>query len=446
MASNVKISDHFTLGALLRYTAPVSGMMMLTSVYGIVDGLFVSNCVGKESFAALNLIYPFIMMLSALGFMFGSGGTALVAKTMGEGNQKRANGLFSMLIYVTFAVGIACGAIVFAFVRPVGALMGATGSLLDEAVVYGSILAFSLPFLMMQTSFQTYLSAAGKPKVGLAVELCAGIANIVLDAILIVGLGWGIAGAAVATAASEVLGGTLPLLVFVGKRADTLKLGRALMDMRALGRACFNGSSELVTNISMSLVGMLYNVQLMAYLGADGVAAYGVIQYVMWIFGSVFMGYGVGTSPLISYQFGAKNKAELSNLFKNSLKIIAGMGIVLTALALLFGRPLAMLFVGYDEGVTELTVHALSIYSFVFLLMGFSMFGSAFFTALNNGMVSAVISFLRTLVFEVSAILILPPIFGEMGIWSAVIVAECMSVIITVTFLFCLRKHYGYAG
>ncbi len=445
MATKMKISDHFSLGALLRYTAPVSGMMMLTSVYGIVDGLFVSNCVGMESFAALNLIYPFVMMMSALGYMFGSGGTALVAKTLGEDNPKRANGLFSMLIYVTFAVGIVCGAIVFIFVRPVGQLMGASGNLLEEAVVYGSILAFSLPFLMLQTSFQSYLSAAGKPKVGLAVELCAGIANIVLDAVLIIGLGWGLAGAAVATAVSEVLGGTLPLLVFIGKRADTLRLGKALMDFRALGKACFNGSSELVTNISMSLVGMLYNYQLMAYLGSDGVAAYGVISYVMWIFGSVFMGYGVGVSPLISFQYGAGNKTELSGLFSKSLRIIACAGVVLTAVALLFGRPLAMLFVGYDEGVTELTVHALSIYCFVFLLMGFSMFGSAFFTALNNGLVSAVISFLRTLVFEVAAILILPPLFGEMGIWSAIIVAECMSVIITAIFLMSLRKHYGYA-
>ena len=442
----IQISDHFTLGRLVRYTAPAALMMVCTSVYGIVDGLFVSNCVGVESFAALNLIYPFIMMLSALGYMFGTGGTALVAKTMGEGNQQRANGLFSMLVAVTFAAGIVCGAIVFVFVRPVGQLMGASGNLLEEAVVYGSILAFSLPFLMLQVSFQSYLAAAGKPKAGLAVEIVAGIANIVLDAVLIVGCGWGLAGAAVATAVSEVLGGALPMLFFVGKRAGAMRLTRPQLEWRLLGKACLNGSSELVTNISMSLVAMLYNYQLMIYLGSDGVAAYGVIQYVMWIFGSMFMGYSVGASPLVSYQYGAKNKVELSSLFKKSLMIIGVLGVALTAAALLFGRPMAALFVGYDESVLELTVHALSIYSFVFLLMGFSMFGSAFFTALNNGLVSALISFLRTLVFECGAVMLLPLFFGEMGIWSSIIVAECMSVIITTVFLVALRKHYGYAG
>ncbi len=442
---NIKISDHFTLGRLLRFTAPTALMMVCTSVYGIVDGLFVSNCVGLESFAALNLIYPFIMMLSAIGFMMGTGGTALVSKTLGEGDKQRADGLFSMLILVTFIAGVLCGAIVFLFVRPVGALMGATGSLLEEAVVYGSILAFSLPFLMLQTSFQSYLSAAGKPKAGLAVEIVAGVANIVLDALLIIGFGWGLAGAAIATAVSEVIGGALPLVFFIGKRAGNIKFTRPIMDIRALGKACINGSSELVSNISMSLVSMLYNYQLMIFLGADGVAAYGVIQYIMWIFSSLFMGYSVGASPLISYQHGAQNHVELSNLFKKSLSIIAVMGVVLTVVALLVGRPAAMLFVGYDEGVIDLTENAMSVYSYVFLLMGFSVFGSAFFTALNNGLVSALISFLRTLVFECGAIMVLPTFFGEMGIWSAILVAECMSVALTTCFLIALRKHYGYA-
>ena len=441
----IQISDHFTLGRLLRYTAPTALMMVFTSIYGIVDGLFVSNFVGVDSFAALNLVYPFVMMLSALGFMMGTGGTALVAKTLGEGDKQRANGLFSLFVLVTFAVGIVCGIVVFTCVRPVAQLMGASGFLLEEGVAYGSVLAFSLPFLMLQTSFQSYLSAAGKPKVGLAVEVVAGVANIVLDAVLIVGLGWGITGAAVATAASEILGGALPLLFFFGKRADTLRLVRPLVDFRALGRACLNGSSELVSNISMSLVSMLYNYQLMAFLGSDGVAAYGVIQYLMWIFASLFMGYSVGASPLVSYNHGAKNHTELSGLLKKSLGVIAVAGVVLTALALLLGRPAAMLFVGYDQGVTDLTAHALSIYSYVFLLMGFSVFGSAFFTALNNGLVSALISFLRTLVFECGAIMILPMFFGEMGIWSSIIVAECMSVAITAVFLVALREHYHYA-
>lgn len=441
----IKISDHFTYGKLIRYTAPTAMMTVFTSIYGVVDGLFVSNFVGKEDFAALNLIYPLILLMGALGFMFGTGGTALVAKTMGEGNQRRANGLFSMLVSVTFAVGLVCCAVVLLGVRPVGAFMGATDSLLDSAVLYGSICALSLPFYMLQESFQSYLAAAGKPKVGLAVIVLAGVTNIVLDAVFILVFGWGLAGAAIATAVSEVVGGLTPVIFFVGKRADTIRLCKPIFDLRALGKACANGSSELVANISMSLVSMLYNIQLMSYLGADGVAAYGVIQYLMWIFASLFMGFGIGSAPLISYQFGAENTEELSNLFKKCFSIIAVLGVVLTVLAFLIARPIAMLFVGYDEGVTELTTHALSIYSWVFLLCGFSLFGSAFFTALNNGVVSAVISFLRTLVFEVGAILILPTFFGEMGIWSAILVAEVMSFIITASFVIALRKTYGYA-
>ncbi len=441
----IKISDHFTYGKLIRYTAPTAMMTVFTSIYGVVDGLFVSNFVGKEEFAALNLIYPLILLMGALGFMFGTGGTALVAKTMGEGNQRRANGLFSMLVSVTFAVGLVCCAVVLLGVRPVGAFMGATDSLLDSAVLYGSICALSLPFYMLQESFQSYLAAAGKPKVGLAVIVLAGVTNIVLDAVFILVFGWGLAGAAIATAVSEVVGGLTPVIFFVGKRADTIRLCKPIFDLRALGKACANGSSELVANISMSLVSMLYNIQLMSYLGADGVAAYGVIQYLMWIFASLFMGFGIGSAPLISYQFGAENTEELSNLFKKCFSIIAVLGVVLTVLAFLIARPIAMLFVGYDEGVTELTTHALSIYSWVFLLCGFSLFGSAFFTALNNGVVSAVISFLRTLVFEVGAILILPTFFGEMGIWSAILVAEVMSFIITASFVIALRKTYGYA-
>lgn len=441
----IQISDHFTFGRLLHYTAPTAMMTMFTSIYGVVDGLFVSNFVGKEEFAALNLIYPLIMLLASLGFMFGSGGTALVAKTMGEGNQRRANGLFSMLLCVTFAVSLVCCFVVLVGVRPVGVLLGASGTLLESAVLYGSICALSLPFFMLQESFQSYLAAAGKPKVGLAVIVLAGITNVVLDAVFILVFGWGLAGAAIATAASELVGGLVPIVFFVGKRAETLRLCRPLIDLRALGKVCTNGSSELVANISMSLVSMLYNYQLMNYLGADGVAAYGVIEYLMWIFASLFMGFGIGSAPLISYQFGAKNANELSNLFRKCFTVIAALGVLLTILALLIARPIAMLFVGYDQHVVELTTHALSIYSWVFLLCGFSLFGSAFFTALNNGLVSAVISFLRTLVFEVAAILVLPQLFGEMGIWSAVLVAEAMSFIITAVFIVGLRKTYGYA-
>ena len=441
---SVKISEHFSSAKLVRYTLPTATMMVFTSIYGVIDGLFVSNFAGKEPFAALNLIYPFVMILGALGFMFGTGGTALVSKTLGEGKRDRANGLFSMLVLATFAAGVLGSVVIIAGVRSVAEMMGASGTLADQAVLYGSIVALSMPFFVLQQSFQSYFSAAGKPKIGLAVIVVAGVANIALDALFIVGVGWGLAGAAIATAISEVLGGSIPVIYFVRNNSSALRLVKPIVDFKALGKACVNGSSELVSNISMSLVAMLYNYQLMAILGADGVAAYGVIEYLMWIFISLFMGFSVGVSPLIAYQYGAKNTVELSSLFKKSLAIVGVLGIILTAAALTFARPIALLFVGYDEGVITLVTHALSIYSWVFLLCGFSIFASAFFTALNNGLVSAAISFLRSLVFEIAAIIILPIFFGEMGIWSAIVVAEAASLIVAIAFLASMRKVYNY--
>ncbi len=441
----IQISDHFNSARLLRYTAPTALMMAFTSVYGVVDGLFVSNFAGKEAFSALNLIYPFIMMLGAIGLMFGTGGTALVAKTLGEGDTKRANGIFSMIVCAILATGVVGAVVGLVGVRPIGQMLGATGTLLDAAVLYGAINAVGLPFLMMQQASQSFMSAAGKPRLGLFIIVGAGIANIVLDALFIVVLGWGIAGAAIATVASQVVGGLVPLVYFARPNSSTLRLGRPVVDLRALGKACVNGSSELVSNIAMSLVGMLYNYQLMRYIGPDGVAAYGVIQYVVWIFLSLVMGFAMGSSPLISYQYGARNKAELSGLFKRCLRIVLIANVTLTVLAQLLARPVALLFVGYDADVTQLTYEALSIYSFVFLFSGISIFGSAFFTALNNGLVSAAISFLRSLVFETAAIMVLPTFLGEMGIWSAILVAEAASVLITSVFLVKLRRDYGYA-
>lgn len=441
----IQISDHFNSARLLRYTAPTALMMAFTSVYGVVDGLFVSNFAGKEAFSALNLIYPFIMLLGAIGLMFGTGGTALVAKTLGEGDTKRANGIFSMIVYAVLVTGVVGAVVGLLGVRPIGEMLGASGTLLDAAVLYGAINAVGLPFLMMQQASQSFMSAAGKPRLGLFIIVAAGIANIVLDALFIVVFGWGIAGAAIATVASQVIGGLAPLVYFARPNSSTLRLGKPVVDLHALGKACLNGSSELVSDIAMSLVSMLYNYQLMRYIGADGVAAYGVIQYVVWIFLSLVMGFAMGSSPLISYQYGARNKAELGGLFKRCLRIVLIANVTLTVLAQLLARPVALLFVGYDADVTQLTYEALSIYSFVFLFSGISIFGSAFFTALNNGLVSAAISFLRSLVLETTAVMVLPTFFGEMGIWCAILVAEAASVAITILFLVKLRRDYGYA-
>lgn len=440
----IRISDHFTLGRLARFTAPTCAMMLFTSIYGVIDGLFVSNFVGKESFAALNLVYPLFMMLGALGYMFGTGGTALVAKTMGEGDDQACP-----RAVLTYRVrdahrgnrmrdrGVRGR-------RAVAGALGAEGSLLEECVVYGSILAFSLPFFMLQETFQSLLTAAGKPKVGLCVMVVAGVANIALDALFIIVFQWGLAGAALATAISEVLGGAIPFLYFARPNSSTLRLGRPLIDARALGRVCVNGSSELVSNLSMSLVSMVYNFQLMAYIGPDGVAIYGVIQYVAWIAVSLLMGFTVGSSPIISYHYGAKDSAELKGLFRTCLGVMVAGGVLITVLTHLFAHPLAAVFVGYDPALCEMTVAALGEYSLAFIFVGVSIFGSAFFTALNNGLVSALISFLRTLVFECAAVMFLPAIIGVDGIWLSIVVAEIASMFLTGGFLVGLRKHYGY--
>ena len=446
MASKIQLSDHFTYGRLLRFTGPTAAMMVFTSIYGIVDGLFVSNFAGTRPFAALNLIYPLVMMLGTFGTMMGTGGSAIVAKTLGEGDGARARGLFSFFVLCTLGFGIACGALGLAICRPVGVLLGAQGELLRLAVLYGSILCAFLPFMMLQQAFQSYLTAAGRPKVGLTVMVTAGIVNIALDALLIAGFGWGLAGAALATGIGEVVGGVVPAVYFASRgNTSLLRLSRPLVSWRALGKACVNGSSEMVSSLAMSLVGMLYNYQLMRLIGQDGVAAYGVIQYVAWIFMALFMGYAMGSAPLVSFHFGADNTAELKNLFRKSLVIIAVLGVVLTAAVQVLAGPLVRLFVGYDTAVTELTMEALSIYAWALLLCGFSIFGSSFFTALNNGVVSATISFVRTLVFETAAIMLLPFFLGTFGIWCAIIVAEAASVVLTTCFLVALHKRYGYA-
>ena len=440
----IKISDHFTYGRLLRFTAPTAFMMVFTSIYSIVDGLFVSNFVGKEAFSALNLIYPLLMMLGSIGFMLGRGGSALVAKTMGEGDDERAKGLFSMIIYATAVIGVVVSIVGEALVRPVAVLMGAEDELLDLAVLYGSTLAHALPFFMLQQAQLSFLTTAGKPKVGLAIEITAGVTNIVFDAIFIVGLGWGLEGAARATGLAQVVGGVVPIIYFVSKNSSTLRLGKPVMDMRALGKACANGVSELVSNLAMSLVAMLYNYQLMRFYGENGVAAYGVIQYIAQIFLSLFMGFASGSAPLISYHYGARHSDELKSLFRKCLVVIGVAGIVLTVIGQVAARPLAMLFVSYDEELLELTVSAMSTYLFMFLLAGFNIFGSSFFTALNNGVVSAIISFVRTLVFESLCVMVLPAIFGATSIWYAILVAEAASFVLTTAFEMGLGKTYGY--
>ena len=440
----IQLSDHFTYKKLLRFTLPSIAMMIFTSIYGVVDGFFVSNFVGKTPFAAVNFIMPFLMILGTFGFMFGTGGSALVSKTMGEGDMPKANRIFSMLTYISFGLGIVVSVLGIIFIRPIGAALGAEGAMLDDAVLYGRIILVALPFFMLQMEFQSFFVTAEKPQLGLICTLAAGFTNMVLDALFMAVFKWGVAGAAMATGLSQFIGGVLPIIYFSRKNTSLLRLTKMSYDSRALIKTCANGSSELMSNVSMSLVGMLYNVQLMKYAGENGVAAYGVLMYVSFIFIGVFIGYSIGTAPVIGYHYGAGNSAELKSLLKKSLVIIGGFSACMLVLGEVLARPLSLIFVSYEAELLELTVKGFVIFSFSFLFAGLAIFGSGFFTALNNGLVSAVISFLRTLVFQVAAIIILPLIWGTDGIWFSIVAAELMAAVVTVIFMVLLKKKYRY--
>ena len=441
---NIQISDHFDYKRLIRFVLPSVGMMICLSIYSVVDGFFVSNFVGKIPFAAVNFIFPILMLLGAVGIVFGTGGNALVSKIMGEGDDKRANRVFSMLIYVAFGIGIVLMAGGILLIPAIAEKLGAEGEMLKGCIVYGRIILLALPAYVLQNAFQSFFVTAEKPHLGFAVTVAAGVSNIVLDWLCIVILKWGLVGAAIATASSQVVGGIVPCIYFARKNSSRLHLGKTHFDSKALMRTCTNGVSEFVTNIAMSVVSVLYNIQLLKYAGEDGVAAYGVLMYVTFIFVAVFLGYSIGTAPLFGYNYGARNSAELKNLLGRSLKIISVLGVAIFMVCELGAELFAYIFVGYDQQLMNMTAQAFKIYAIAFLFMGFAIFGSGFFTALNNGLVSAVISFMRTLVFEVGAVMILPVFFGLTGIWSSVVVAEVIALVLTTAFMLALRKKYGY--
>ena len=440
----IQLSDHFTIRKLLRFVLPSIVMMVFTSIYGVVDGLFVSNFVGKTPFAAINLVMPFLMILGGFGFMIGTGGSALVAKTMGAGDDETANRYFSMLIKLTLGSGLVLSILGVALMEPISRLLGATDAMLADCVRYGRVvLAFNAAF-MLQNVFQAFLIAAEKPKLGLYATVAAGVTNMALDALFIAGFGWGVEGAALATGLSQCVGGVFPLIYFARPNTSRLRLVRARIEWRAMGQACFNGASELMSNISGSLVSMLYNFQLLRFAGENGVAAYGVLMYVQFIFIAIYIGYAVGSAPIVSFHFGAENHAELKSMLKKSAALTAAAGAILTVAAYLLAEPLAKVFVGYDAELLQMTVHAFRLFSLTFLISGFNIFISSFFTALNNGAISAAVSFLRALVFQMLAVLILPNLFGVDGVWWSIAAAEIPAFAVSLAFLFGKREKYHY--
>ena len=440
----ISLSEHFTYSKLLRFTLPSIAMMIFTSIYGVVDGIFVSNMVGEEAFTAVNFIMPVVMILSTTGFMFGTGGSALVAKLLGEKKDEKANQVFSLIVYTAAAVGMALAVIGIIFMKKVALALGADEAMAEICALYGRIIVAALPFFALQMAFQSLFITAEKPKLGFAVTVAAGVGNMIFDALFMGVFHWGVAGAAAATALSQAIGGIIPLIYFFRPNSSLLRLGKTVMDIRSLWKTCTNGSSELVSQASMSIVNMLYNSQLMKYIGKNGVSAYGVMMYVNLVFLAIFIGFSVGSAPIVSYQYGAENHEELKGLRQKSLVIIGIASATMLILSQVLARPLASIFVGYNEELLDLTARGFRIFAILFAFAGLNIFGSSFFTALNNGPVSAAISFLRTVVFQVGMLFLLPLIFDADGIWASVTAAELLSAIVTVGFLVGMRKKYKY--
>lgn len=444
MKNTIKLSDHFTYKKLLRFTVPSIVMMICTSMYGVIDGIFVSNYIGKTSLAAINFIMPVLYIFAMFGYMFGAGGSALVSKTLGEGDKKRANGLFSLFVYISIIFGVFMTIFGYFFMEPLVRWFGADGELLEQSLVYGHIFILALTAWILLYVFQLFFITAEKPKLGLWVTIASGVTNIVLDALFIVVFEWGIAGAAAASAIGQLVGGVFPIIYFARKNSSILRLTKPVIDFKAIFQGFANGSSELVSGMSASFGSILYNVQLLKYAGENGVAAYGVLMYISMIVTSIFNGYSSGIVPVIGYHYGARNHDELKSLLKKSIVVVGLFSTSIFTLSELLAYPIAKLYVGYDEELMRITTHGFFVYSFAFLFMGMAVFASSFFTALNNGTVSAMVAFLRTLVFETTAIIMLPIIFGVDGIWGSVVLAELMAAVVGIGFIHKMRTRYCY--
>ena len=426
---NIELAGHYTHRRIVRSVLPSIGMVLVTSIYSIVDGFFVANFAGKPGFAAVNLTFPAIMMIGSLGLMIGTGGAALVAKIKGEGYPEKANRVFTMLVQFCLALGVVMGVALAIGAPAVARWLGADAPMMDECVTYIRLNMIGMPGFVLQCAFQSFYMAAERPQLGTLMSVVAGVTNVVLDAILVWALGLGVTGAAIATTAGCLVGGLFPLFYFSSRHnRGTLRIVPTRILWPYIGKACTNGLSEYVGSIAMNIVTMCYNLQLMRYLGEDGVSAYGVVMYIAFIFAAVFIGYNIGITPIIGYHYGADDLHEQRSLFYKSLSIIGVLGVLMTLSAELFAGPLARVFVGYDKALTALTIRAMRLYMLAFLINGINMFVSALFTGLNNGVVSAVASFTRTLVFEMACVWLLPVLLGIDGIWVAWPIAEVLAL------------------
>ena len=444
MRSRIHLSEHFTYRKLLQFTLPSIVMNLFASLYIVADGFFVANFAGKTEFAAVNLIMPVLNIMGTIGYMFGVGGSALIARTLGEEKHERANRLFSLIVLFSSCLAVLMMVPGFIFMPRIAALLGAEGQLLENSTLYGRIFILALPAWIWVYEFQLFFVTAEKPGLGLAVTVCAGLCNVALDALFIIVFKWGLAGAAAASALTQFVGGVIPIIYFSRRNNSLLRLVKPIWDGRAIVKCCTNGSSEFMAEAAASLVGTVYNMQLLRYAGEDGVVIYGLLMYVSLIFTAIFVGYSNGVGPVISFQYGAQNHGEMKNLRKRSLTIIAITSAVMFTSSEILAQPFSALFLKGAENLLPDAIHAFRIVSVAYLFTGMAVFCSAFFTALNNGQISALISFLRTFVFELGAVLLLPLLLGVNGIWYSVVFAELMAAVTGTIFMFALRKRYHY--
>ena len=450
MAHSIHLSDHFTYKKILRFTIYPILMMLITSIYWIVDGFFISNYVGPSAFAGVNLIFPVVMIVACIGFMFGSGGAALVSKKLGEGDSDGANKTFSLITYVTLGTGLILSLIFFFLVRPIA--MGfasinqveASEAMIDSAEVYGRIMVGGVFLYIMQGYFHSFFSVNEKSSLGFLFTLISGLTNMLLDYLLIGVFRAGVVGAACASLSGMFISAVGPFLYFRFGKNNLIKLGKPRWNLNEITQSIANGSSEFVSNVSGSIVTIVFNVQLLKYIGEVGVSAYGIIGYVCFVFFAIFIGYSIGIAPVIGYNYGAKNPVELTNVLRKSFVIISVSGVAMTLLSAGLADPITRIFSAGVGELHTLGVRAMRIFSICYLMAGFSMFGSSFFTALNNGLISALISFCRTLVFQLGSVFVLPLIVGVDGIWFSIIVAEFLSMVMTIIFISARRRKYGY--
>lgn len=428
---NNSIGREFGFFSLLKFALPSVIMMMVMGLYSMVDSMFVSRFVSTNALSAINVVYPVINLLIGLGVMLASGGSAVIAAKMGAGKTDEARRDFSMIVTIGLASSIVIAVAGLIFIRPIVTFLGASELLVDYAVTYLAIILMFAPANMLQMLFQMFFVTAGRPGLGLTFIIGAGLVNAVLDYVFIVPLGMGIAGAALATGIGYLIPAAAGLIFFFGKKKE-LYFTKPKFSAAVLGSSCSNGSSEMVSNLSMAVVTLVFNRIMMNLAGEDGVAAVTIVMYAQFLLSSIFMGFSLGVQPVISFHHGAGNRRNLKGIYRHCIVFIAIAAVSVFAVAMTLGPTLTTIFTPKDTNVWTLAVRGFMILPFCFLLEGFSIYASAAFTALGDGKTSALISFLRTFLFILTGLLTLPLAFGIDGVWLAVPVAELCSVLVVI--------------